>query len=85
MNFIWINDMGGFGRPILFFKSFINQVEAQAASGARRVLTPAHSKNPPETARPWGASQCQTDDTVDHVPCATIHGSLTLTWRLCHG
>lgn len=67
------NDMGGFGRPILFFKSFINQVEAQGASGARRVLTPAHSKNPPETARPWGASQCQTDDTMDHVPCATIH------------
>ena len=48
MNFIWINDMGGFGRPILFFKSFINQVEAQAAGGARRVLTPAHSKNPPD-------------------------------------
>ena len=78
MNFIWINDMGGSGRPILFFKSFINSVEAQAASGARRVLTPAHSKNPPKTARLWGASQCQTDDTVDHVPCATIHEPLTL-------
>ena len=75
MKYYTVNDMGGSGRPILFFKSFINQVEAQAASGARRVLTPAHSKNPPETARLWVASQCQTDDTVDHVPCVTIHGT----------